>query len=186
MKPNVLLSLFSGVFSVGMVVVSANSCPHACSGRGRCIVDTAAGIIGKCECQDGYMGGDCSLKSCPIGDHAWADEAIGVEDAHNRAECSHRGICDRLTGTCKCQPNFSGIACSRLSCPDDCSSRGSCRTMRVHSSHFLLFSQFKEPVSTLLYLTKKKFFSHSPCSITQPRKIPDMVRYSATICGMQT
>jgi hypothetical protein len=153
MKPN-LLSLFSVAFSVGMVAVSAKSCPQACSGRGRCIVDTAAGIIGKCECQDGYMGGDCSLRTCPIGDHAWADEAIGVEDAHNRAECSNRGICDRLTGTCKCQPNFSGIACSRLSCPDDCSGRGSCRTMRVNSIHFLFFSQFKEQLRP--YFTSRK------------------------------
>ena len=37
------------------------------------------------------------LKICPFG-AAWSDQATATDTAHNSAECSNRGICDRSTG----------------------------------------------------------------------------------------
>ncbi len=51
-----------------------------------------------CHCAAGYLSGDCSLRICPFGD-AWSDEAIGIDKAHQPAECSNRGICDREKGS---------------------------------------------------------------------------------------
>ena len=36
-------------------------------------------------------------KICPFG-AAWSDQATATDTAHNSAECSNRGICDRSTG----------------------------------------------------------------------------------------
>jgi len=41
-----------------------------------------------------FIGG----KICPFG-AAWSDQATAIDTAHNSAECSNRGICDRSTGT---------------------------------------------------------------------------------------
>ena len=43
---------------------------------------------------------------------------------HSIMECSNRGICDRVTGTCGCLPGFEGLACERTTCESDCSSNG--------------------------------------------------------------
>ncbi len=51
----------------------------------------------RCTCYDGFMGADCSLRICPFG-AAWSDEAIATDVAHQSAECSNRGICDRSKG----------------------------------------------------------------------------------------
>ena len=32
-------------------------------------------------------------------------------------ECSGRGLCDRVSGMCDCDPNFRGDSCQHLSCP---------------------------------------------------------------------
>lgn len=37
--------------------------------------------------------------------------------AHDYAECSNKGLCDRKTGMCECLPGFDGTACQRASCP---------------------------------------------------------------------
>jgi len=39
---------------------------------------------------------------------AWSDMASGVDLAHQNAECSNRGICNRRTGACECQKGFEG------------------------------------------------------------------------------
>jgi len=41
------------------------------------------------------------------------------ESAHEVAECSAKGICDRITGMCQCMPGYEGAACQRASCPDE-------------------------------------------------------------------
>eukprot|EP00981_Chlorochromonas_danica_P010283 scaffold3079_cov187-Ochromonas_danica.AAC.10 len=78
------------------------------------------------------MGADCSLKICPS-DHAWVDQAQGEDNAHNLAECSNMGICDRTTGLCACQDGFEGIACERQSCPNHCQEVGKCNSMYYHA-----------------------------------------------------
>lgn len=50
-----------------------------------------------------------------------ADTAGVVIDnaAHDYAECSNKGLCDRKTGECECLPGYDGHACQRASCPTD-------------------------------------------------------------------
>lgn len=54
-------------------------------------------MFNRCLCYDRYQGGDCSERICPFG-LAWSDQATATDTAHNLAECSNRGLCDRTTG----------------------------------------------------------------------------------------
>jgi hypothetical protein len=92
----------------------------------------------KCECFEGwgaasdityYRAPDCSKRTCPAG-KAWADVPAADKTAHRLAECSNRGTCDRSTGQCKCFDGFTGDACNRNKCPNDCSGHGQCLSMR--------------------------------------------------------
>ena len=109
----VALSLIHGV---------EGQCHNRCSGHGTC------DKTGTCECYANWLGGDCSLRRCPHA-NAWVDYAVGNQQAHQAAECSNRGICDRATGQCACDSGFSGSACQRKGCPNDCSEHGRCVTM---------------------------------------------------------
>jgi hypothetical protein len=55
--------------------------------------------------------------------------------AHNLEECSGKGICNRATGTCKCSTGFTGNACQRSKCPNDCSGHGQCMSMKRLAEH---------------------------------------------------
>jgi hypothetical protein len=91
------------------------------------------------------------LGECPYGT-AWADTPIYTDTAHQSAECSNYGICDRSTGKCQCFNKFSGPACERgnwsvllyilsqlktlrknsfliARCPNDCTGHGICSTI---------------------------------------------------------
>jgi len=107
---------------LALVSTVVAKCPRGCTGHGNC------NKYSQCECHAGYIGGDCSLKSCPNG-NAWSDFAYATDKAHAPAECSARGICDRLAGTCTCQPGFGGAACERLDCNANCNGNGKCYTM---------------------------------------------------------
>lgn len=67
-----------------------------------------------------YRAPDCSARTCPSG-RAWADVPLTSLAAHALSECSNRGTCDRATGECSCFAGFTGSACQRTSCPNDCS-----------------------------------------------------------------
>ena len=84
-----------------------------------------------------HSGADCSLKVCPSSS-AWADQSLGVDDAHNPAECSNMGVCDRSTGLCSCRTGFEGKACERKSCPSNCNGVGVCQSL-------LYYAQTKDP-----------------------------------------
>lgn len=101
------------------LMINGTPCPNDCSSHGRCTDNR------DCECFKGYMGGDCSLRTCPEG-IAWADLPIATDKAHNLAECSNMGSCDRSTGTCLCRTGYDGQACDRMQCPSQCNSRGKC------------------------------------------------------------
>jgi len=47
--------------------------------------------------------------------------------AHQFLECSGRGTCDRVGGSCHCVAGYTGDACQRTSCPNDCSGNGICQ-----------------------------------------------------------
>ena len=83
-----------------------------------------------CKCDPGW-GGDafCTERTCPFG-KAQSDMPTSVTEAHSLKECSNAGFCDRLTGTCQCFPGFAGTACQSKTCPNDCSGKGLCLTMR--------------------------------------------------------
>lgn len=106
----VALAALSGVLA---------KCPNECSGKGRC------GENDLCTCFDGYTGLDCSGRKCLYG-HAWGDSPSGAEYAHDYAECSGQGECDRKTGECKCNDGFTGDGCRYSACPNDCSGHGTC------------------------------------------------------------
>jgi hypothetical protein len=76
------------------------------------------------------MGGDCSQRICPY-DFAWVDIAISTNNAHNKAECSNEGVCDRTTGNCQCREGFEGFACERQSCLTRCNGVGECLSMKA-------------------------------------------------------
>jgi len=85
-------------------------CPNDCSGHGLCSLNSA------CDCFQGFVGPDCSERSCPHG-VSWftepnANHLRSLEDV----ECSDGGLCDRSTGLCLCHTAFSGPACERMAC----------------------------------------------------------------------
>lgn len=50
-------------------------------------------------------------------------------EAHFAEECSGKGTCDRSLGSCNCYDGYTGAACQRTTCPNDCSRHGICRTV---------------------------------------------------------
>jgi hypothetical protein len=52
------------------------------------------------------------LRSCPTGT-AWGDRPYSTDNAHQLAECSNAGVCDRGSGICRCFEGFTGSSCQR-------------------------------------------------------------------------
>jgi len=158
---------FSSLAIASVALLSAGvfaECPNACSGHGDCKNKD------QCACYDGFFGGDCSLRVCPLGssfvDAPWGDLNHGSDGAtvggyskvqqlqsdykqyetwpsdkvkggwasqagesHYQVECSGKGSCNRALGVCKCFDGFTGAACQRTTCPNDCSGHGVCATV---------------------------------------------------------
>lgn len=113
------------------------ACPGTieCSGHGVC----SDHPYYECSCNEGWMGGDCSERTC-LASNAWFDYPFDPVDprdtndrAHDVAECSNKGTCNRATGECVCQEGFEGATCERIRCPkvgnEDCNGHGKCLTM---------------------------------------------------------
>ena len=84
---------------VSVQVVDGNACPNACSGHGDGSSDIDANAGKQIQGQTHSGLGRLSLRECPRGP-AWVDVAIGVDNAHNVAECSNKGNYDYTTGHC--------------------------------------------------------------------------------------
>jgi len=70
-----------------------------------------------------------------------------VEDGHFYAECSNKGMCDRKSGQCDCFDGYSGTACRRVACPNDCSGHGTCETIAETSNFaYQLWDRYKTQV----------------------------------------
>lgn len=114
------------------VLLSKCALQNNCNGHGLCNPNTRA-----CSCFHGWgsatdltltpaaMSPDCSKRVCPSG-KAWFDVPTSATNGHAFAECSNAGVCDRDTGKCTCLPNYTGAACDRSKCPNDCSGHGRC------------------------------------------------------------
>lgn len=123
-------------------------CDNLCSGRGTCQADDVCkcydnwGVglthtrcldLSKTQiylhiqilCFDDLYSGDCSDRICPY-ELAWVDKPNYKGTFHGYAECAGRGVCNRETGECQCFDGYEGKACSRTSCPNDCSGHGTC------------------------------------------------------------
>jgi hypothetical protein len=44
----------------------------------------------------GFIGGDCSQRSCPLG-YAWTDHAVAVDNAHHLTECANNNAAPLLS-----------------------------------------------------------------------------------------
>ncbi|CAM9847791.1 unnamed protein product, partial [Chrysoparadoxa australica] len=99
------------------------ACPNLCSGHGTC------GNENTCTCNTGWTyAPDCSLRTC-ASDVAWADKPYATDTAHTSTECSGVGICDRQVLLSSSLPPFTGMACQRMKCPNNCNGAGVCMTM---------------------------------------------------------
>lgn len=120
-----LLLLLSALYLVPGVV---GVCDNLCSSHGTCMTDDV------CQCYDNWgvgqthQSGDCSDRICPF-ELAWIDKPNSKGSFHGYAECAGRGTCNRETGECQCFDGFEGKACSRTTCPNDCSGHGTCEYM---------------------------------------------------------
>jgi len=113
----------------GFAADPIQSCPGfiECSGHGVC----SGFPTYTCACESGWMSGDCSQRTCPLG-MDWFGTPTADNVAHlDLVECSNKGNCDRVTGECVCQELFEGDACERMVCPGEpsCSGHGICTSM---------------------------------------------------------
>ncbi len=120
-------------YIIGYVGSSCNKLNY-CNGHGVCDFSKQ-----KCNCYQGwghpddityYRAPDCSAKVCPSG-KAFGDYPTASDTAHSLVECSGRGKCNRVDGTCKCFDGFRGEACDKTTCFNDCSGHGKCVTISM-------------------------------------------------------
>jgi len=92
---------------IAAAVVATSGC-GGCSMHGLC-------MSGKCVCEAGYSGSDCSL-------------VVGGYLTHRcPSQCNLNGLC--LFGKCFCDPGWNGHACEvplSMACPSDCNQKGFC------------------------------------------------------------
>lgn len=117
-------------YVLSSTLTSVSSCPGViqCSGHGVC--DTQSY---RCYCSEGWSGGDCSERVCPMG-RSWFSYPSKDNVAHfNYATCGDMGVCDKTTGKCQCRPGFYGEACEYMACgggvENPCSGHGTCMSM---------------------------------------------------------
>jgi hypothetical protein len=94
-----------------------------------------------------FKGADCSKRVCPSGTAFAATPYKKVVTSgdttvvHNQyLECSGKGECDTKTGQCKCYDGYTGKACERTTCPNDCSGQGVCTTIKQIARDLVLIS----------------------------------------------
>uniref|UniRef100_UPI00398F6DCB tenascin-like isoform X2 n=1 Tax=Pristiophorus japonicus TaxID=55135 RepID=UPI00398F6DCB len=105
-------------------------CPENCNKRGMC-------INGKCLCEEGFTGEDCSFEVTCLNDCSDQGRCInGVcqcfisytgEDCSQelcRIDCGVYGTC--ADGVCICDEGYTGEDCRIKLCPNNCSSQGIC------------------------------------------------------------
>jgi len=140
-----------------LVGYAAAECPNACSGHGTCGAKDSCSCYqnyqgNDCSERTCYFGlahvdspkGDLNadgLVSGPLTTVITGSEVYpwgtteqfpnaNSNEGHFYMECSNKGICDRKTGTCDCFDGYTGTACARAACPNDCSGHGTCESIK--------------------------------------------------------
>ena len=108
----------------------AKLCPNKCSSHGTCESNNVCSCYTSITGDPEYFGADCSQRACPRG-AAWVGVAADSSSMHPQAECSNKGKCNRRSGLCECFLGYDGIACQRMSCPQNCNDRGVCYPERI-------------------------------------------------------
>eukprot|EP00937_MAST-01D_sp_MAST-1D-sp2_P005237 g5237.t1 len=145
------------LISLALVAFVAAECPNACSGHGTCGSQDACSCYqnyqgNDCSERTCYFGiahvdtpkGDLNadgLVSGPLTTVVTGSEVYpwgtteqypnaNPNEGHFYMECSNKGICDRKSGQCDCFDGYSGTACARAACPNDCSGHGTCESIK--------------------------------------------------------
>merc|ERR1711968_162809 len=136
---------------------AAAECPNACSGHGTCgskdscscyqnyqgndcsertcyfgiaHVDTPKGDLNA----DGMVSGPLTTVITGSEVYPWGTTEqypnADANEGHFYMECSNKGICDRKSGQCDCFDGYSGTACARAACANDCSGHGTCESIK--------------------------------------------------------
>eukprot|EP01035_Chromulina_nebulosa_P018855 gene18855-24640_t len=130
-----------------------------CNGHGACDY-----CYNKCICQRGFgsiddiitigkdVDGSCSSRVCPVG-KALTGSSLTIRSS--LAECSNVGVCNRISGTCKCYPPYEGTSCERIGCPNNCSGHGRCMSMRDLSKYYSLDGHYSYEYGTASSILNK-------------------------------
>lgn len=174
---------------VGLVVsYSTNTqaaCPNLCSGHGNCDNNDQCScyVEGKVLNKEGnededllyaqWTGADCSMLACPRG-ISW-NEVNGVTTHQMSVECSDAGVCNRGTGECSCFEKYTGSACQRTKCINDCSGHGVC------TSNSALAEDYARQMSRNINLRHRMpRCSGTPSAANCPRDVDHLEAYFET------
>lgn len=155
-------------------IKNSNSLGYACSSFNNCNYqgdcDTSKSI---CKCYDGFGSDkdklyavsndfaiDCSSLACPLGQAFSAfpldtsTDATVNHDMHRMLECSGIGTCNRANGKCECPPGFTGGACEKMECINQCSNRGVCTSINRLSRLVSIENSLQPTKDNLAFLNK--------------------------------
>ncbi|KAM8930607.1 tenascin-N [Pelodytes ibericus] len=109
---------------------AAGQC-NTCNGKGKFVPELNA-----CQCDDGWEGPDCSIRSCPnncAGNGKCIDGTCQCAEGYTGSDCGEKlcipdcgrfGTC--VDGTCQCAEGYSGSDCREKLCIPDCGRFGTC------------------------------------------------------------
>lgn len=117
-----LLLLFTLCSTFLMQPGYSGACHNNCNRNGHC------SHWGTCECFQGWTGNDCSQRICPSG-RRFVDIPSATDTAHATEVCSGQGVCNVVTGLCKCEDGFGGANCEQLLCNNNCNGHGACLSL---------------------------------------------------------
>jgi len=108
----------------------SNDCSERTCYFGIAHVDTPKGDLDG----DGYVSGPLTTILTGSEIYPWGTTEqypnSDQDEGHFYMECSNKGICDRSTGVCDCFDGYTGTACMRAACANDCSGHGTCESIK--------------------------------------------------------